>query len=84
MVANGEAFDAVEHPNAGLVGPYPVYRTGEHSPNGFLVTAGAGIEPGTDLGLRSALDVTPTILSLLGVNRPERFTGSSLFAPTTA
>lgn len=57
--------DALEHPTAGLIGPVPLMRTGEHSRRGFAMAAGPGIEP-TDLGARSALDVTPTLLTLLG------------------
>lgn len=84
VVPEGDVFDALEHPEAGLVGPYPVFRTGEHSPNGFLVAAGPGIEAGTDLGARSALDVTPTILSLLDRPVPDRFAGSPIFAPAVS
>lgn len=61
--------DSLVHPTAGLVGPVPVLRTGSHTPNGFLLAAGPGIEPG-ELPPSSALDVTPTILELLG--RPPR------------
>jgi len=69
--------DAFEHPDVGVVGPFPFMRTGEHSSNGFAYITGPGIEP-ADLGLRSALDVTPTILDLLGQPARTSMTGTSL------
>lgn len=62
--------DALAHPDAGLVGPLPYQRTGEHSVNGFAFVAGPGVER-ADLGLRSAFDLPPTILELSG-RRPDR------------
>jgi predicted AlkP superfamily phosphohydrolase/phosphomutase len=59
------ATDSWEHPDAGTIGPFPYRRTGGHSPRGFAFVAGPGIEPG-ELGARSAFDVTPTVLDLLG------------------
>ena len=59
------ATDSWDHPKAGLIGPFPYRRTGGHSRKGFAVFAGPGIEPG-DLGERNALDLTPTLLDLLG------------------
>ncbi|WP_116999665.1 alkaline phosphatase family protein [Desertimonas flava] len=60
-----EPFDALEHPQAGVIGPVAFNRTGEHSSNGFAVIAGPGIGH-DDLGTRSAFDLTPTVLALLG------------------
>jgi predicted AlkP superfamily phosphohydrolase/phosphomutase len=60
-----EAADAFDHPDVGTIGPFPYRRTGGHSPNGFLFLAGPGIER-RDLGEHDSLDVTPTILGLLG------------------
>ena len=70
-------IDAFEHPDVGLVGPFPFPRTGEHSSNGFAYVVAPGLEP-TCLGERSALDVTPTILELLGHRPPVDMAGTSL------
>ncbi|MBW3555320.1 MAG: alkaline phosphatase family protein [Actinobacteria bacterium] len=59
------APDALAHPTLGAVGPYPHARTSAHSPNGFALVRAPGIAPG-DLGERSASDLTPTLLHLLG------------------
>jgi predicted AlkP superfamily phosphohydrolase/phosphomutase len=59
------ATDSWEHPVAGTIGPFPYRRTGGHSRRGFALVAGPGIEP-QDLGERQALDVTATIVALLG------------------
>lgn len=67
VVVWAEAADALEHPDAGLVGPLPYSRTGEHSANGFAFLSGPGIAP-ADLGERSAFDMTPTIVALLGAD----------------
>ena len=72
-------LEALEHPRWGTVGPLPYRRTGGHGPNGFAFVAGPRIEP-CDLGLRDALDVTPTILALLGRPVDPRCEGSPLVA----
>ena len=72
-----EPMDALEHPTAGTVGPFPFMRTGEHSSNGFAFVSGPGITPGS-AGQRSAFDVPPTIIELLGVEVPADIQGESL------
>jgi predicted AlkP superfamily phosphohydrolase/phosphomutase len=57
--------DAIEHPEAGVVGPFPYGRTGAHAPGGFLLAAGPGIAPGPS-GPMPATVLAPTILGLLG------------------
>ena len=74
------AIDAIEHPEAGLVGPFPFNRTGEHSSNGFAFFSGPGIQP-ADLGTRSAYDLTPTLVSLLGRTPAADLAGTSILAP---
>lgn len=59
------APDTFDHPELGTIGPFPYCRTGEHSTHGFALVAGPGIVPG-DVGTRNVLDLTPTVLSLLG------------------
>lgn len=73
-----EAIDAFEHPDVGVIGPFPFLRTGEHSSHGFALFSGPGIEPG-DLGQRSAYDLTPTFIELLGGQPPEDLAGKSIF-----
>jgi predicted AlkP superfamily phosphohydrolase/phosphomutase len=73
------ALDALEHPTVGLVGPHPHLRTGQHTANGFALFSGPGVQP-VDLGERSALDLTPTILELLGEPAPADMSGRSLAA----
>lgn len=82
VVLWAEPVDALEHPEYGLIGPVPFNRTGEHSSHGFAMIAGDGIEAG-DHGVRSAYDLTTTILSLLGKPAEEGMLGTSIL-PTTA
>jgi predicted AlkP superfamily phosphohydrolase/phosphomutase len=77
------ASDAIEHPRVGRIGPVPFRRTGGHSPAGFAMVAGPGIEP-ADLGRRAALDVPATILALLDRRIPAEFEGRPLLSPATA
>jgi predicted AlkP superfamily phosphohydrolase/phosphomutase len=65
VVVWSDPADAIVHPDVGMVGPLPFQRTGEHSANGFAFVSGPGVEP-ADIGSRSAFDVPPTILALLG------------------
>jgi predicted AlkP superfamily phosphohydrolase/phosphomutase len=78
-----EPADALEHPDVGMVGPIPFGRTGEHSVNGFALMAGPGIER-SDLGRRSAFDLPPTVLSLLGKPPDRDLAGSPLLGNNRA
>jgi predicted AlkP superfamily phosphohydrolase/phosphomutase len=60
-----DCADALEHPVAGVVGPFPYGRTGAHAPGGFLLAAGPSIAVSSS-GARPAAILTPTILQLLG------------------
>jgi predicted AlkP superfamily phosphohydrolase/phosphomutase len=71
---------ALEHPRLGLIGPVPLRRTGGHNRHGVAYLAAPGLEPGKR-GVRSAFDVAPTIVQLLGVEPPTRLTGKSLLSP---
>lgn len=77
LVVWRSAYDAIEHPATGVLGPVPYMRTGAHTPNGFVLVSGPGIEP-QDLGSRPAEDMTPTIVELLGQDRPEGMLGTSM------
>ena len=53
--------DAFEHPELGMIGPFPMHRTGAHHEIGFLWVAGPNVTPGIR-DERSVLDLVPTIL----------------------
>jgi len=74
-----ECADALEHPEAGLIGPVPYGRTGSHSTRGFAFIAGHGIPRG-DVRERPAADLTPTIVALLGHEPPGDIQGRSLLS----
>jgi len=66
------------HPALGLVGPAPYRRTGGHSGgHGFAYVAAGDADPG-DHGVRSAFDVVPTLIHLLGAAKPSHMSGASL------
>jgi predicted AlkP superfamily phosphohydrolase/phosphomutase len=75
--------DAIEHPRAGVIGPMPFQRTGEHSSNGWAFISGPGVEPG-DVGEHSAFDLPPTILTLLGADVPADLAGTPIITPAPA
>jgi predicted AlkP superfamily phosphohydrolase/phosphomutase len=55
-----------------------VNRSGDHTGEARLWLAGAGISPRNAVARAHALDVAPTILSLLGVPSPDRLDGKPL------
>jgi predicted AlkP superfamily phosphohydrolase/phosphomutase len=84
VVIWSEPAYVVSHPQHGRIGPLPFRRTGEHSSNGFVVMSGPDLPAGGDLGLRSAHDVAPTLLDLLGEPAPEGIAGRPLLPFTHA
>jgi predicted AlkP superfamily phosphohydrolase/phosphomutase len=69
---------ALEHPRLGLIGPVPLRRTGGHTgPHGMAYVVAQGLAPG-DRGVRSAFDVVPTLVRLLGDQPPAHLSGESL------
>ena len=71
---------ALEHPRLGLIGPVPLRRTGGHTGrHGVAYLAAPGLASG-DRGVRSAFDVVPTIVQLLGAKPPSDLSGKSLLA----
>ena len=69
---------ALEHPRLGLVGPVPLRRTGGHTGRyGMACVLAPGLDPG-DRGVRSAFDVAPTIVDLLGARPAGPMSGKSL------
>ena len=57
--------EGIEHPALGTIGPLPYRRTGGHTDRGFAWLCGPGIAS-CDYGERDAIDLTATILQLLG------------------
>jgi predicted AlkP superfamily phosphohydrolase/phosphomutase len=71
---------AFEHPDHGLIGPVPYRRTGGHTgPYGFAWIAGDGVDA-DDHGVRSAFDVTPTVVDLVGAPPLDGVCGQSLLS----
>jgi len=60
-----DTTQALDHPTAGLIGPVPYQRAGEHDGMGFAFFNGDGIAPG-DLGTRPGIDLVATIQAMLG------------------
>ncbi len=71
--------DVVDSPTLGRIGPLPFNRSGSHVHRGFLLASGprvARAQPSEG----QALDIAPTILSLMGAPLPAHFDGRPLFA----
>lgn len=73
------ATDVVDSPDVGRIGPVPYLRTGSHRARGFVLAKGDGIPVGVTLEDGHALDLAPTILSLLDAPIPNHYEGKSLF-----
>jgi hypothetical protein len=57
----------LQHPDHGTIGPVPFRRTGGHTGgDGFAWIVGKDLKP-ADLGGRSAFDVVPTAIEMLGL-----------------
>jgi predicted AlkP superfamily phosphohydrolase/phosphomutase len=68
----------LQHPSVDTIGPVPYRRTGGHTgQQGFAFMQGGPLAAG-DLGSRSAYDIVPTLLDLLGESEDPRLTGRSL------
>ena len=81
---NNEApFTSLASPRFGLIdGDNADLRPGTHSPDGFLLAAGAGVHKGLrDYG--RLIDVAPTAMKILGLTLPAHMDGSALSALTT-
>ena len=69
--------DVVDTP-CGRIGPVPFQRTGSHVARGFLMASGPGMEDGVLPPDAHALDLAPTILSLLDAPVPAYMEGRAL------
>lgn len=75
------ASDSVVHPTLGKIGPVPHFRAGSHRHTGFLLASGSGVPKGA-IKEGHALDLAPTLLTLLGAPVPEYMEGKSLLPRT--
>ena len=67
----------LDHPVHGRIGPFPYRRPGGHTGGkGLAWIAGPGIAAG-DHGTRSAFDIVPTIVELLGADPAPTLSGES-------
>jgi predicted AlkP superfamily phosphohydrolase/phosphomutase len=73
-------LDAIEHPTIGMIGPFPFRRTGEHTPQGFALFSGPGIQR-ADLGTYDVPDIPATLLALLGHPLPAQVEGRPILNP---
>jgi predicted AlkP superfamily phosphohydrolase/phosphomutase len=72
------AAASLEHPSLGRIGPVPYRRTGGHTgPSGVAYIRARGL-PAGERGTRSAFDVVPTIMDLLGQPRDPSLSGEGL------
>jgi predicted AlkP superfamily phosphohydrolase/phosphomutase len=77
-----EAADVVDTP-VGRIGPAPFRRTGSHVERGFLLASGSGIPLGLRVKEPHAIDLTPTILSMMAAPIPAHIEGKPLFEHAT-
>jgi predicted AlkP superfamily phosphohydrolase/phosphomutase len=53
-------------------------RSGNHTPNGWFVASGPGIEPGESDRQHDTVDLIPTVFEWLGAARPPHFVGKPI------
>ena len=66
VVSWAEDTDVLEHPDVGVVGPYPAWRSGGHGARAFALVSGGDIGPGTSSGA-DLVDLPATLLDLAGL-----------------
>ncbi len=71
---------AVTSPHYGSIpwsmpGHHPTGRSGNHTPEGFLLAVGPAIKQGSKIESANILDLAPTICALLNVPRPFKMSG---------
>lgn len=68
--------DVVDSPRYGRIGPAPYRRSGDHTAEGFFAVAGPDVRPG-ELPDGEILDLAPTLLDILGAQKPNHLEGRS-------
>jgi predicted AlkP superfamily phosphohydrolase/phosphomutase len=68
------------HPDLGQIGPLPFRRTGGHTGQSGVVYVGGPAIGRPNLGVRSAFDVAPTVVEMLGGTPPATMSGESFLA----
>ncbi len=76
-----DSADVVDHPSAGRIGPVPYRRSGSHRARGFWAAQGPGIEAGASAAPAHAVDLTATIVALMGAPIPEHLDGQPIAIP---
>ena len=66
VVSWAEDTDVLEHPEAGVVGPYAAWRSGGHAARGFALVTGGAVGQGRIAGPR-IVDLSATLLVLAGL-----------------
>ncbi|MEM9624559.1 MAG: nucleotide pyrophosphatase, partial [Pseudomonadota bacterium] len=78
VVWNDVPADVIDHKELGRIGPVPYRRAGSHRGRGFWALQGQGIEEGTEFPLAHAVDLTATIMQLLGAGVPAYMDGKPI------
>lgn len=81
VVWDDSPADVMDSPQFGRMGPVPYRRTGSHRARGFLAARGPGIEAGSTLPEAHAVNLAPTLLSLMGAPIPDYCDGKPLISP---
>ncbi len=71
----------VENPH--LFGESEYGNTGCHHPDGMLVLAGPGVQPGATINAANVVDFLPTVLALAGIAVPDDMDGAPLWDALT-
>ena len=75
IVSFTRASDAIRHPDIGVIGPVPLMRSGEHTPDGWIARAGSQRRVADQQFAPS--DIAPTLLELAGLAPSPHHTGTS-------
>lgn len=74
VVTFNATTDILRHPTVGLIGPSPLMRMGEHTPNGWaMISTPDGVRE--DLGTMEPRDLTATVVGLMGLDKSPSVTG---------
>jgi len=77
VVVRAQLGTAIVYSNRGIAG-YHGYESSAPEMGGIFIASGRGVEPGTRIPPVRAVDVTPTILRLLGLGSAEWMEGTAI------